>query len=213
MATYKLYYFNGEGRAAAIRALFKIGGIDFEDIRFKSADSQEEGGLTLAEFKQLNISPYGQVPVLEIVNTDGESQYFGQSAAIERFLAKKVGVYGDNEIEELIIDGIKEGINDLVTAFFGTKSGSEEEINEKVNLFMSETLPKFFNVVGKIKDENGANGFLVGTRFSYADLSIFTVIKFLESNGILDTYNPLTTVPTLAENNEASLKFLAPFLA
>lgn len=38
MPHYKLYYFNGRGRAELARLIFAVSGVDYEDIRFSKED-------------------------------------------------------------------------------------------------------------------------------------------------------------------------------
>lgn len=57
--------------------------------------------------------PLGQMPVLEV-----DGQRIGQSGAIARYLAKKVGLAGSDDFESFLIDSVVETINDLVTSMF-----------------------------------------------------------------------------------------------
>lgn len=52
--------------------------------------------------------PMEQIPVLEV---DGQRVH--QSLAIERYLAKRVGLTGDNDWENLQIDSVVDTVNDL----------------------------------------------------------------------------------------------------
>jgi glutathione S-transferase len=53
--------------------------------------------------------PFGFLPVLEIDNRKRTHQ----SLAIARYLAKQVGLTGENDWEDLIIDSIVDTINDF----------------------------------------------------------------------------------------------------
>lgn len=52
--------------------------------------------------------PFGQVPILEI-----DGKIFHQSLAICRYLAKTVGLAGENNLEELEINVVVDTINDF----------------------------------------------------------------------------------------------------
>lgn len=52
--------------------------------------------------------PLGHMPVLEI---DGKKM--SQSVSICRFLAKKVGLAGNNELEDFEIDSVVDTVNDF----------------------------------------------------------------------------------------------------
>lgn len=53
--------------------------------------------------------PLNQLPVFEI----GDRR-FVQSKAISRFIAKKVGLVGANELEDMEIDGIVDTVDEFV---------------------------------------------------------------------------------------------------
>lgn len=52
--------------------------------------------------------PMGQMPVLEV---DGQRVH--QSVSIARYLAKRVGLAGDNDWENLLIDTAVDTVNDF----------------------------------------------------------------------------------------------------
>lgn len=76
MVHYKLLYFDCRGRAEAIRQLFKLAKVDFEDARIDMD--------TWANVK--DSTPFGQVPVLEV---DGKQ--IAQTNAILRFVGRELG--------------------------------------------------------------------------------------------------------------------------
>jgi len=72
MSTYKLYYFNGRGRAEISRLIFAAAGQKFEDNRYE----REEWPSHKAEI------PLGQTAVLEF-----DSVQLPQTLSIARFLS------------------------------------------------------------------------------------------------------------------------------
>ncbi|XP_046688652.1 hematopoietic prostaglandin D synthase-like, partial [Homalodisca vitripennis] len=101
MATkYKLTYFNGRGRAEAIRWLLVYMDEEFEDVRIDSEDW----------LKMKQTTPFGQLPLLE---EDGKP--ICQSLAIVRYLAKKAGLAGNNDWEDLQLDIVSDTLVDLRT--------------------------------------------------------------------------------------------------
>ncbi|VDO98786.1 unnamed protein product [Soboliphyme baturini] len=75
MPTYKLYYFDGRGRAELCRILLAYGNIEYEDVRVSSE-----------EWTKLKPTmPMGQLPVLE---RDGDM--LCKSPVIARFLADTI---------------------------------------------------------------------------------------------------------------------------
>ena len=52
--------------------------------------------------------PMGQIPVLDV-----NDKRISQSIAISRFLGKKVGLAGSNDLEDAEIDSVVDSVNDL----------------------------------------------------------------------------------------------------
>ena len=109
----KLVYFNAKGLAETSRLILTIAEIDYKDFRYPIEvldwktynfkrelfdEDKQKGNLN----KSMNKLPYLQV----------NDQIIPQSKSIERFLAKKFNLYGDNDIHEAQIDS-SEYIRDL----------------------------------------------------------------------------------------------------
>ena len=71
MVHYKLYYFNGRGRAELSRLIFAAAGQKYEDIRFERDE--------WPQYKRR--SPLGHAPYLEVVQ-DGKVFQLAQSITI-----------------------------------------------------------------------------------------------------------------------------------
>ena len=75
MVQYKLYYFNGKGRAELARLIFAAAGQEYEDVRFEGAQWPTH---------KAN-APFGQLPYLEI--HDGSNVVkLSQSCAIGKHI-------------------------------------------------------------------------------------------------------------------------------
>ena len=101
---YKFVYFNFQGRGELHRYIFAQSGQEYEDFRFDRKDWRNYKDDT----------PFGQVPVLEVTE-DGKTVQIAQSVAIARFLARRFGLYGKNDLEMAEIDMYK--FADLVLNF------------------------------------------------------------------------------------------------
>lgn len=99
----------------------------------------------------------------------------GQSKTIERFVAKKTGFYGSNEIEEALIDMICEHIRDIKTKYSDAKSNkSGDELVAAKNAFVTVDLPEWMS---KLEFCVGKDGFSVGSKLSLADVSIYLLLN------------------------------------
>jgi len=98
MSKYKLYFFNGRGRAEVSRLIFAFAGQKFEDIRYEGVDWPSHK----AEM------PSRQMPVLEFEGTK-----LPQSLSIARFLAKQFQLVGRDNFEQAKVDAVADAINDL----------------------------------------------------------------------------------------------------
>jgi prostaglandin-H2 D-isomerase / glutathione transferase len=108
----------------------------------------------------------------------------GQSNAIDRFLAKKLGFMGTDDIEAAQIDCIAEHFVDVRLAYmkkgfsvYNDKNTAEEK-DKLRNEWFNTDLP---TMLGKIElcvaQTSRAKGFAVGSQTSYADFAIFTLLK------------------------------------
>jgi len=108
----KLVYFDARGAAELSRVLFKVGDLDFDDFRYPIV-TKEGGGFETTEFSAAKFNNefaanMDRVPLLEV-----DGQNIGQSKAIERFVANKCGLMGNNDIDRAIVDCITENVRDI----------------------------------------------------------------------------------------------------
>ncbi|CAF2067013.1 unnamed protein product [Rotaria magnacalcarata] len=112
MSTYKLYYFNGRGRAEIARLIFAAAGEKVEDIRYE--------GSKWPSYKSK--IPLGQMPVLEV---DGVK--LPQSMAIARFLAKQFDLAGKDNFEQAKVDAVVDTSIDLALKYVPIHFEKDEE--------------------------------------------------------------------------------------
>ncbi|XP_033644326.1 hematopoietic prostaglandin D synthase-like [Asterias rubens] len=164
--SYKLYYFNGKGRAESIRIMFRLAGVAFEDCRFEEA-----------EWPAIKPSiPILQVPMLEI---DGKK--CGQSKAIIRYLAKKYGLFGKDDLEAFYIDTVIDTADDIVPPwdliFFAT---SEEEKAKHTKNFKEVEAPLIYQRLTRLLEQDHAGDYFVGNELTAADVHFFSMVDFAE---------------------------------
>jgi len=111
----KLVYFDLRARGELPRLIMHAAGQPFEDSNDKAAHEA--------------FLPFGQVPLL----IDGDRKIV-QSSTIARYLAKRLGLAGKSEDEEVLCDQFHEGTEDLYNAIWPccTKynNGSRERLEK-----------------------------------------------------------------------------------
>uniref|UniRef100_A0A1B6MVD0 glutathione transferase n=1 Tax=Graphocephala atropunctata TaxID=36148 RepID=A0A1B6MVD0_9HEMI len=170
---YKLIYFNGRGRAEAIRWLLAYMEEDYEDVRIESGDW----------LKMKHTTPFEQLPLLE---EDGKPTC--QSLAIVRYLAKKAGLAGDNDWENLQLDIVSDALVDLrspVTTFM--RETNEDLKRTKKETYIKETIPFYMKKLDTLVKENG--GYLANKKLSWVD--------FLFVSSVVESLNLICGVPDI----------------
>jgi len=117
----------------------------------------------------------GKVPVLEV----GSAFRLPQSKAIERYLARKFGMMGSTPEEEAWVDAMAEHVRDINDAYNRkgiTFMKDEEKKAELTRTWFDEELPELLGKFEKALPGTSA-GFAVGNKMSYADVTIFKLLK------------------------------------
>ena len=164
MPMVKLVYFDVQGRGEIHRLLLAAGNIDYEDFRFSFADWPKHKAAT----------PMGQVPVLY---WDGEE--LAQSAAITRFLARKVGWAGKSDLEFAQADMVACHCVDVWGKIPGlrfSKTQADRETN--ATAFLREFLPKWLEPLETLLKKRGG-AWYAGSGPTFADLTIMVLMDFI----------------------------------
>ena len=167
MATYKLTYFNGRGRAETIRFIFVQAGVDYEDNRV--------GGEDWAKFKPT--TPYGSVPVLEV-----DGKMLAGSGVVARFLAERFGLAGSNDFENAEIASIIDTGVDLAEKFGAVHFEKDETKKAELQKEMGEVVfPKFMVIFEKLINANGTpEGWVYGSKATYADFTLYNIFEWVK---------------------------------
>eukprot|EP00118_Oscarella_pearsei_P010352 m.63120 g.63120 ORF g.63120 m.63120 type:complete len:207 (+) comp35145_c2_seq6:178-798(+) len=181
MPTYKLTYFNVRARAELARLIFAQGGVAYEDKRIAGDD-----------WKQLKPStPFGQLPILEV-----DGVVIAQSQAINRYAAEVAGLAGSTCVEKarahMVVESIVDVFKKLVEARF---EKDETKKHEKFEALKETDIPTFLNFVEKLLVANGGgNGWLIGSKITYADLALFNFFDTIR--GKIDPFTSGATPKT-----------------
>merc|ERR1712045_214350 len=106
MPNVKLTYFNLKARGEPCRLLLAYGGIKYEDERIPPPWDPTSTWGTLKPS-----TPFGQLPLLQ-----WGDEVICQSMACARFIAREVGLAGNNNMESAQVDEIIDVIQDLINA-------------------------------------------------------------------------------------------------
>ncbi|CAF1531730.1 unnamed protein product [Didymodactylos carnosus] len=205
---YKLIYVNTRGFAETCRLLFKAAGQEFEDYRYPFTFADDGKHLSpewdADKHKYLN----EKIPVLEV---DGVT--ISQSKAIERFLAKRFGMVGDNDLEAAQIDAAGEQLIDLKQAYMKAKEQKNKDNGEQLKTFFQDTLTKSFQAFNKQAEKNTSNrGYFIGKKLSLFDIQLMEFAHFFDDQEsvqkALEPCKALKEIINNVENNKNIKKWI-----
>lgn len=180
MPSYTLVYFNARGLAEIARLMFAAAGVEYEDKRITKED--------WVEMKEQ--MPFGQVPILHV-----DDDVIFQSNAINRYLAREFGFYGDSNIEAARIDSICECWRDVLECIFRFMREEDSEIKEKLrDLAVTKIIPGFLTLLeARLCLNEDGEGYFVGDKLSMADIASYHILSSVLSRfpGLLDNFEKL----------------------
>lgn len=172
----KLVYFNARGLAETSRVLFAINGEQYEDFRYPleiidwaTHNMVREEFLDDKNNRKL-LGSLNKLPYLEV-----EGQIIPQSKAIERYLAKRFNMMGDNDIEYARIDGITEYVKDFKTAYQTVRKLPANQKENGLKEWFADTLKEKLELLENLLCREHQT-FAVGNRLSLADVSLYSFI-------------------------------------
>jgi glutathione S-transferase len=171
MAGVTLTYFPLYARGETTRQILKSKGVDFTDnvVTFEQWPAEKASG----RFE------FGQMPLLEI---DGHSLVTSQ--AIERYLARKYGLYPADPYQVYLVESVIDLKNDQVNKFVQFKFVLKDE--EALTKWASTTFLENLKLVeARLVANGGGDGFFVGDSATWADYSLFQFLHdsfYLASN-------------------------------
>ena len=166
----KVFYFNGRGKAEAIRLLLVCAGVEFEDKRFSF---EEWGSKYKAE------SPLGTAPFYE----EGGAR-FGGSLGILRYLGDKHGLGGASPLENAFLHSLSDAIYDYAKTLYPLAYGPEDK-KEDAKKELLASLPTKLKVLNA--NVKGGDTFLAG-KPSYPDLHLHVFYSDCKSVEIGDVF-------------------------
>tara|TARA_B100000902_G_scaffold394487_1_gene450943 strand:- start:355 stop:1044 length:690 start_codon:yes stop_codon:yes gene_type:complete len=201
----KLTYFNGRGLAETSRILMAISGEEYEDFRYplniidweKHLMEKEEFDQDKADGKL--VKSLNKVPFLEVdgmVSDDHNETsrvIIPQSKSIERFLARRFNMMGENNTEYGQIDSICECVRDFKDMYQKVRALPSEEKDAGMNEWFTVTLVERLTLLENLL---GEDGFAVGNKLSLADVVLYSFItQFFDNKEA--SYNATLATPRL----------------
>ncbi|CAI9168521.1 unnamed protein product [Rangifer tarandus platyrhynchus] len=206
----KLWYFRGRGRMESIRWLLAAAGVEFEEEFLETREQyeklQKDGRLL-----------FGQVPLVEI-----DGMELTQTRAILSYLATKYNLHGKDPKETgfswiessccfVRIDMYAEDTLDLMMMVVVAAFKPPEEKEESLASVVKKAKTQHFPVFEKILKDHGED-FLVGNKFSWADIQLLEAILMVEEldASVLSDFPLLKEFKTRTNNIPTIKKFLQP---
>jgi glutathione S-transferase len=178
---YELFYWPGiQGRGEFVRLALEEGGASYRDVGAEEGESAILRVLNQPHRRRLPFAP----PVLK-----AGREYIAQTPNILLFLGRKLALAPRERAAELWTQQLQLTIMDLYVEIFSTHhplgdgySYEEQKAaaQRRTKDFLVRRLPKFMSYFERVIERNGARArWMVGTRLSYADLSMAQVIAGL----------------------------------
>ncbi|KFQ58774.1 Glutathione S-transferase 3, partial [Pelecanus crispus] len=163
----RLTYCNGRGRMEPVRWLLAAAGVEFEEIFLETREQYEK-------LIKDGVLMFQQVPLVEI---DGMKMV--QTRAILSYIAGKYNLYGKDLKERALIDMYVEGITDLMQMILMFPFSPPEAKEKNLDSIKERATNRYFPVFEKVLKQHGQE-FLVGNKFSWADVQLIEAILAVE---------------------------------
>jgi len=163
---YKLYYFNGNGKAIIIRAILYYAKADLSDVILSKEDWKK--------LKQTGKFDCEELPVME-----HKGKLYSQTHAIEQYLGYLFNIHGNNMEDEYQINCLLDSFDDLFTIFKHFTWPETEEDKEHITDYQKAFKSKFaffVSILEKKYNDKGKDNYYLGNYFSLADIFIAAVL-------------------------------------
>ncbi|KAF9997414.1 Glutathione S-transferase S1 [Entomortierella chlamydospora] len=184
-STFELTYFGLHGFGSIIRVILVLSGAKFTNKI--PADWPSEKPL----------APFGVMPLLKETSADGKTTInICESDTIERYLAKKFDLVGDNAFEETIINSYVNNTNALMMyifyAYYRLKD-RDPALKAEVREELAGPFAVWANLNEKHLVANGSNGHFVGNKLTLADIKaayVLGIVQSIRENDVTEESHP-----------------------
>ncbi|KAF9412765.1 hypothetical protein BGZ94_000952, partial [Podila epigama] len=171
-STFEVHYFPLHGLASLVRAVLAVSGAKFSNITYDDWAAEKPK------------KPFGVIPTLKEISTDGKVIEIAEGDAISRYLSRKFGLLGSNAFEETIINSFVSSTASLHNAIVQKYLHAQSpEAKAEIKSKMLEThIAPWVRYHEQHLADNGTNGHYVGSSLSLADVQTHLMITVI--NGI-----------------------------
>lgn len=211
MSSICIRYFDIRGKAEGIRLFFEMAGIQYEEERFTGEEWFATGGKK-QQYKEQNISQFGQVPIVSI----GGDRHMSQTVAILRYFAKQHNVYGDNIDQQYTCDMVIDGVEDWRMGY--VRIVYNPEYDSLIQNYVANNIPTTLNhfetlLSHKYKEHTDSvlnRVFFVNERWNLADVMVFDMLEHIVrlDSQVLTQYPLLHKFHTQFKEEPAIKKYL-----
>ena len=165
--------------AEVLRVSLFIGGIPFDDIRITRDEFREV--IMRGKLRNTIEIPFHQLPVLEI-----NGKIIGQTGGIARYCGKLSNLYPKDDFLAAKVDQIIDTATDITNLVSPTVREKNEIIKKEMReKLASKLLPRWFNYLENILQNEKNSNWFVDNKMSIADIAIWRLLGWLKS-GMLD---------------------------
>ena len=168
----KLTYFNGRGLAETSRILLAINKVEYEDYRYPINEKWEKPEFDLDKKNGILKQSLNKLPSLEVIDGN-KTHVIPQSKAIERYIAKKYNMMGNNDLEAAKIDSICEVVRDIKEAYQTVRKVEESKKEDAMKEWFTKTIVERLILLNNIVD---SETHCVGNKLSLADVILYCLI-------------------------------------
>lgn len=198
-SAFHVRYFDARGAMETARLLMVLGGQPFTEDRWaldfaKIGVENMSPGMAAARQEGKLAANLDRAPILVVDGTHD----IGQSKSIERFIARRLGLFGSNDVEAARIDSFGEHVRDIRDKYAKARNTEgEEERKRALSGFFRDTLPEMLRLIERVCDGSGSSGAVIGKALSYADVCLYALAYALRQSS-----NPLTGARVSPAHNE-----------
>ncbi|OAQ28130.1 hypothetical protein K457DRAFT_139014 [Linnemannia elongata AG-77] len=174
-SSFEVRYFHLHGQGGLARTLIVIGTNGHSRLTNVHEDDWAENKPT---------TPFGVMPLLTETSADGKTKLqIAESDAIERYLARKFGLFGNGTaFEKVLVNTFANSTQGLIMSIFNSYGLIEDRAVRTKNKgpLISDSIAPWIKYHEQHLQANGANGHYVGNKVSLADVKTDYVISMIQ---------------------------------